>query len=88
MHGLLNMSTGEPVLPGAAMPASFVNVSWLFYVYEVEEGSSRFVSRWRVDYPPSFRNEIVFGRWLLEPIASVMDFKMLKGVRQRAESAR
>jgi hypothetical protein len=88
MHGLLNMSTGEPVLPGAAMPASFVNVSWLFYVYDVGEGFSRFVSRWRVDYPPSFRNEIVFGRWLLEPVASVMDFKMLKGIRQRAETAR
>jgi hypothetical protein len=87
MHGLLNMATGEPVLPGAAMPASFVNVSWLFYVYDVGEGASRFVSRWRVDYPPSVRNEIVFGRWLLEPVASVMDFKMLKGVRQRAESA-
>ena len=27
-------------------------------------------------------------RWFLEPIASVMDFKMLKGVRQRAEAAR
>jgi hypothetical protein len=88
MHGLLNTSTSEPIPSGAAMPASFVNVSWLFYVYDIEGGASRFVSRWRLDYPPGFRNELMFGRWFLEPVANVMDFKMLKGVRQHAESAR
>jgi hypothetical protein len=87
MHGLLNTSTGEPIPSGAALPASFINVSWLFYVYAVEGDVSRFVSRWRVDYPTGFRNEIMFGRWFLEPVANVMDFKMLKGVRQRAEVA-
>ncbi len=86
MHGLLNTATGESVPPGAPMPANFVNVSWLFYVTDLGGGYSRFISRWRVDYPPSFKNELTNGRWLLEPVASVMDFKMLKGVRQRAET--
>jgi len=88
MHGLLNTSTGEGVPPGAPIPASFVNVSWLFYVYDAGGGSSRFVSRWRVDYPPGFKNDLINGRWLLEPVACVMDFKLLKGVRQRAETTR
>jgi hypothetical protein len=70
------------------MPVSFINVSWLFYVYDIGGSASRFVSRLRLDYPPGFRNELMFGRWFLEPVANVMDFKMLKGVRQRAESAR
>jgi hypothetical protein len=88
MHGLLNTANGEPVPPGAPVPAGFVNVSWLFYLYEIAGGrSTRFISRWRLDYPPGFKNELINGRWLLEPVASVMDFKMLKGVRQRAESA-
>ncbi len=86
MHGLLNTATGEGIQPGAPMPANFVNVSWLFYVIDLGGGDSRFISRWRVDYPPSFKNELMNGRWLLEPVASVMDFKMLKGVRQRAET--
>jgi len=87
MHGLLNTSTGEPVPSNGPLPASFINVSWLFYVCDMEGDISRFISRWRVDYPPGFKNEIMFGRWFLEPVANVMDFKMLKGVRQCAESA-
>jgi hypothetical protein len=88
IHGLLNTATGETVSSGASMPASFIHVSWLFYVYDAGEKSTRFVSRWRLDYPPGFKNEMMNGRWLLEPVASVMDFKMLKGVRQRAETVR
>jgi len=88
MHGLLDTATGEEISSSASLPASFINVSWLFYVYDKGAGASRFVSRWRVDYPPGFKNEMMFGRWVLEPVASVMDFKMLKGVRQRAESHR
>jgi len=86
MHGLLNTSTGETISSVAAMPASFVNVSWLFYVYDIGGGYTRFVSRWRLDYPPGFKNELMFGRWLLEPVAAVMDIKMLRGVRKRAQT--
>jgi len=88
MHGALDTTTGAPVIPGEAMPASFVNVSWLFYLYDLGGGRTRFISRWRLDYPPGFKNELMNGRWLLEPVASVMGIKMMKGLRQRAESAR
>jgi hypothetical protein len=88
MHGMLNTATGETIPSGAVIPANFVNVSWLFYVYEIEGDCSRFVTRWRLDYPPGFKNELMNGRWGLEPIASVMDFKLMKGVRQRAQAAR
>jgi hypothetical protein len=94
MHELLNTKTGESLAGRASLPADFVNMSWLFYVYDIEGGCSRFISRWRVDYPPSLKNEIMNGRYGLEPIATVtlavqrvMDFKMLKGVKQRAEHA-
>ena len=88
MHGLLNPATGELISSGSCMPAGFINASWLFYVSDARGNRSRFVSRWRLDYPPGFKNELMNGRWLLEPIASIMDLKMLKGVRQRAEAAR
>jgi len=88
MHGLLNTATGEPVSAAVPSPASFINVSWLFYAYDSGGNFTRFISRWREDYPPGFKSELMFGRWLLEPVASVMDFKMLKGVRQRAETTR
>ncbi|MGD0005129.1 MAG: hypothetical protein ABSE06_12960 [Anaerolineaceae bacterium] len=87
MHGMLNTATGETIPAGAALPANFVNVSWLFYFYEIEGDCTRFVTRWRLDCPPGFKNELMNGRWGLKSIASVMDFKMLKGVRQHAEAA-
>ena len=86
MHGVINTTTGEGAAGGATPSQDFVNVSWLFYVEDVP-GSSRFISRWRVDYEPGFKNEVMYGRYGLEPIAAVMDFKMLKGVKQRAERA-
>ena len=86
MHGVINTATGEGAAGGATPSQDFVNVSWLFYVEDVP-GGSRFISRWRVDYEPGFKNEVMYGRYGLEPIAAVMDFKMLKGVKQRAERA-
>jgi hypothetical protein len=85
MHGVINTKTGAGAAGGTAPTQDFVNVSWLFYVVNIQ-GGSRFISRWRVDYAPGFKNEIMYGCYGLEPIAAVMDFKMLKGVKQRAEA--
>ena len=76
MHGLINTRTGAGAAGGASLPPDFVNVSWLFYVYDIP-GDRRFISRWRVDYAPGFKNELMYGSYSLEPVAAVMDFKML-----------
>ena len=85
MHGLINTRTGAGAAGGASLTQDFVNVSWLFYVYDIQ-GGSRFISRWRVDHAPGFKNELMYGSYSLEPVAAVMDFKMLKGVKLRAET--
>jgi len=85
MNGVLNTKTGDSVEAGAPLPADFAKVSWLFYVNDIDGGASRFISRWRVDYPPCLKNEIMLGRYGLEPIAAVMGIKMMKGIKYRAE---
>jgi hypothetical protein len=73
---------GSQAIPN---PPEGLAISWLFMVTAVDEKTSRFISRWRVAYKPGFVNEMTMGRGLLEPIASVMDRRMLIGVRDRAE---
>ncbi len=85
--GFINLETGEGLDFHAALPAKYVKITWLFYTYDVGEGQSRFISRWRTDFSPGFINELAFGRYLLEPIAAVMDQKMCRGIKQRAENA-
>jgi hypothetical protein len=86
LHGMIDTQTGMQLPPGTPLTKTFVNVSWLFYVLSTAPNACRLISRWRVDYSPGFKNELFTGRWVLVPIAAVMDFRMLKGIRARAES--
>ena len=85
--GVLDAEKGQPVEAGKPLPRSFMQISWLFYVYETAPGVTRFISRWRINYPRNFRNDLMFGRWFFEPVAAVMDFGMLRGVKQCAEAS-
>lgn len=53
--GMLDADKGASLEPGAPLPEHIITISWLFYVYDISNGDSRFISRWRVKYPPSFK---------------------------------
>ena len=65
-------------------PSNYFCLSWLWYVEAIDERRSRFFSRNRIAYPPSFKNKLIFGP-LLEPIVFAMDRKMCRGIKKRAE---
>ena len=65
-----------------------VNVSWAFVVERLDASRSRLFSRDRADHAPGLLNELGYGPWLVEPISFVMDRKMLRGIKWRAESGR
>ena len=67
------------------MPEKYQNSSWLFFLDESNEGSTRLISRSRNDWNQSLGNTIFFG--IFGPITSMMDRKMLLGIKQRAEAA-
>jgi hypothetical protein len=58
---------------------------WIFFINE-EDGLTRLISRWSFDYKPGLVNKVAYN-WFLEPIAAVMQRKMLLGIKQRAEIA-
>jgi len=59
--------------------------SWVFFLEELDEWTTRLVSRSRNDWNRSLTNALVFG--IFGPISLVMDRKMLLGIKQRAEAA-
>jgi hypothetical protein len=73
--------------PGTGAPAAG-STSWGVFVEPAGPGSARVLSRQRNAWSGDLGAALLFGPWLLEPISFVMDRKMLRGMKQRAEAAR
>ena len=85
LHSFVDMTTGQVVDPRqAAIPEKSMNCGWGFYLRQVGENQTRFLSRWLVDHEPTLLNKLAVNL-LLEPVGFVMGRRMLIGTKQRAE---
>ena len=80
----VNTRTGKTFGLTDVMPEKYLNQSWVFFLDELNEGTTRLISRSRNDWSRSLGNALVFG--IVAPISLVMDRKMLLGIKQRAEA--
>lgn len=64
---------------------NFLNVTWLFHLRDIAPDHSRLISRWRADFPNTFAAKFGYGAPIVGSMAHVMDVKMLKGIKSRAE---
>jgi hypothetical protein len=82
---------GDTRIPGKNAPpvkeGEFLAVTWGFYLFPQEDGTTRLVERWRTDWTPTLINDFGY-RGFLEPGAFVMERKMLLTLKDRAESMR
>jgi hypothetical protein len=76
------VEAGKALVYGGKIDEHTANV-WTFFLQE-ESGVTRLISRWGFDYRPGLANRVAYN-WLLEPIAAVMQRKMLLVIRKRAE---
>lgn len=58
---------------------------WVFYLVG-QEGDTRLISRWSFDYKPVLFNRIIYNG-MIEPVAAVMQRKMLMEIKRLAEKA-
>ena len=79
---VLTVEPDKALVGGGAQDEENANV-WIFYLMQ-KDGSTRLVSRWTYQYKPVFLNRIIY--WFLEPIAAVMQRKMLLTMKKLAES--
>lgn len=63
----------------------YFNSTWGFYVFPIDDHTSRFISRWRADYANTRSSRMMYGPTLIEPISATMQREMLLGIKKRAE---
>jgi uncharacterized membrane protein YGL010W len=63
----------------------YLNVSSGWYLDRIDDHTTRFVGRWYTEWRPGLLNQIAY-RVFLEPMAFIMERKMLLGIKQRAEN--
>ena len=80
------VSGGNVVNPSAPSGDDFYGWSWAFVLQPVDAGTTRLLTRMRVDYQPASKWAPYF-RLLIEPAHLVMGRRQLLGIRQRAETA-
>jgi len=73
---------GQAIILGGDDPPT----TWGFILDPIDENSTRLIVRFRQDYEPSLGN-VISWRVFTDPITFVMERKMLRGIKQRAETA-
>ncbi len=62
------------------------NLTWTFYLQKIDSTTTKLITRGRYAYGPGLANSLSYGPYLIEPIAFVMERKMLRGIKRRAEN--
>lgn len=75
---------GQTLVYGGRTDMHTSNV-WVFSL-DQQGQATRLVTRWMFEYGPGLKNKLGY-RWLLEPIAAVMQRKMLITLKELAEDA-
>lgn len=78
-----DMAMNKTLDPDAKLPEKYLNMSWLFFLDEQGDGTTRLISRSRNDWNDSFGNTVFYGVFGVPSME--MDRKMLKGIKARAE---
>jgi hypothetical protein len=80
--------TCRPVPPPEPGATAYVADSWVLYLDEQADGTTRLISRHRLEYAPQTVANKLMWDWTTEPIGSVMTHRMLLGIKERVERAR
>lgn len=86
-RGAWFVAYGAPTLEDASRPRSALQVSWLFFLERLDEGSSRCISRCRVSHSDTHPLRRKLGALALGPLGFSMVRRMLLGLQDRVETA-
>ncbi len=81
-----DLSAGEELDTDDPLPNNYLSSSWVWFLKEIDEDTTRLIVRNRSDYSPGLFNELILtipnelGSLLMQP-------KTLRGIKQRAEAA-
>jgi len=82
LHGDTRQADAGPA--PVMRPGDYLASTWGFYLYETEDGRTRLVERWLADWNATPLNDLAYHVFL-EPVAFLMQRRMLLGLKERAE---
>lgn len=82
----VDFATGKSFELTDPAPANYLNNSWAFVLEDVDAGTTRLIVRYRLDHGPGVMNKIMYSI-PTEGGAMIFQPKMLKGIKQRAETS-
>ena len=85
LHG--DTRLGSVPVPASNSKSDYFASTWGFYLVPQNDGTTRFIARFRSDYNAKFANTMMYGPPLVEPISCAMQRKILLDIRQRVEIA-
>ena len=80
----VDLQTQNTVNTEDPLPEKYQDSSWLFFLEEADEGTTRLITRSRNDWNQSKTNTFFYG--MFGAISIAMDRKMLKGIKKLAEA--
>ena len=83
-YNVMGVETGRTLILGGKDPQSALGSSWVFYLETLDSSSTRLIIRSRGSYQPDLGSFITW-RVITEPLSFMMEQKMLRGIRDRAE---
>ncbi|MFH1851960.1 MAG: hypothetical protein ABIA75_06410 [Candidatus Neomarinimicrobiota bacterium] len=63
------------------------DLTWAFYLMEIDAQHTRMLVRGRYKYGDRLAERLSYGPMLVEPLAFVMERRMLRGIKYRAENS-
>jgi hypothetical protein len=85
LHVVMNPFTARQVHPEVENPGPYMNWSWAFILETSDSGNTRLLIRVRSNYRPTWLIAPLQYA-LIEPVHFLMEQKMLRGIKQRAQS--
>lgn len=88
-RALVIEAEGQPNDPGAPPDPTapgYMHMGWAWLLVEQPDGTTRLISRARLDYPPSAANDLMHA--FVQVGSFVMDRGMLEGIKRRVEASR
>lgn len=84
LYAGMNMAETKMYAPDEPLPAEYSVATWAFVLEPTDDGGTRLIVRFRLDWTPSVANFIVW-RVMTEPAHFIMERKMLLTIKERAE---
>ncbi len=86
LRNRLDMQTAQQIPDPGRLPETYIDITWVLYLEPLSSQLTRLISRMRMDgrYTPSPAAS-AFMDELLKPGSAIMDWRMLQGIKCRAE---